>query len=215
MHYSDMGRIAEDNAKLLFQLSAALGTKGLGSVCGFFEVDARWCCPSCHREKKHIARADKNNDLLCALHWHHDHFGDLAHDNLAHYKELRWEEGAAYQSLRSSFVRFQPTLICGDCNVAEGAAKMSVPTPSGFTFTPFEISTFIIPAANVPHKIDRQKAADVYDKAKPAMSVYGSELRQVVAAQKGDTGNFEQVGGAAWRVLKDVHAKMKAKSDDA
>jgi hypothetical protein len=211
MTYSQMSSIAEDNAKLLISLIRKLRATDLGSVCGFFEVDVNWCCPSCHRQKQDIARVDKNGNLLCALHWHHDHFGDFAHDKLPHYRDgLKWKDALEYDSLRNSFVRFKETLICADCNVAEGAAKVGVPTPPGFSFTPFEISTFVVVKPNVPHGIDRNKVNVAFEKARSTMALYGDSLRKVMDYDKAEPSSFEQVGGAAWRVLKDIRAKMKA-----
>jgi hypothetical protein len=212
MTYSHTSTMSEENAKLLVSLIRKFRALDLGSVCGFFEVDTRWCCPSCHRQKTDIARIDKNGNLLCALHWHHDHFSDFAQDKLPHYREgLKWDEALEYDSLRNSFTRFKETLICSDCNVAEGAAKVGVPTPSGFSFTPFEISTFIIVAPNSPHGIDRDKVSLAFDRAKPAMALYGDNLRRIMDCSKAELGDFEQVGGSAQRVLKEVRAKMDAK----
>lgn len=213
MTYSPSNNFAEENARLLFSLAADFCASGLGAISGFFETESTWCCPSCHRQKQEIARLDKNLNLLCQFHWHHDHLEHLASDKLPLYRELDFKDARPYDSLRSNFRRFPETLICSDCNVAEGAAKMAVDAKPTFSFTPFEISSFIFVLPNEPHKIDRAKAREIYEKLVPSMAVYGATLRNV-AKFNADPDGFEPIGGAAWRVLKDVQAKLKAKKQN-
>jgi rubredoxin len=215
MSYSQVGIEAEGNARLLFDLAMQLKARGIGSVCGFFEVGKTWCCPSCHRQKAEIARLDKNGNILCALVLHHDHWGDFAQDKIPFFRgtALTYEEARPYDSLRGSFSRFPETLICQDCNVAEGAAKVAANTENSFSFSPFEISTFIIVANNVAHKVDREKAITAYQKTMPSMALYSANLREVLNYDKKAPESFEQVGGAAWRVLKDVREKMKKNAE--
>lgn len=56
--------------------------------------------------------------------------------------------------------RFEQTLICIDCNLAEGRAKLELAKEidSDFTFTPSEIASFIDVAPNRLHEIDLGKA---------------------------------------------------------
>lgn len=56
--------------------------------------------------------------------------------------------------------RFELTLICIDCNLAEGRAKLELAKEidNDFTFTPSEIASFIGVAPNRLHEIDLNKA---------------------------------------------------------
>lgn len=198
---------AERNARLLLDLIREHGAREPGSIPGFFETGDRWHCPVCFRSKSEIARLDKNGNLLCAIHLHHDHFGDFAANKLPRGRGSNVLEFEAGRVVRDSFYRFQPILICNDCNVAEGAAKKAARTVECFSFTPFEISGFIIVTPNAPHRIDSDAALRFYAAAKTVMSLYGDMLRKAIECSKDDS--FEQIGGAAWRVLKAVREKMK------
>jgi hypothetical protein len=204
-----IGADAEKNARLLFDLIRVHKADGLGAISGFFEVSYDWCCPVCHRQKGEIARIDKNGNLFCQLVWHHDHLSHLS-DKIPSFRPgLDWMQAKPVDSLRDSFRRFNDILICGDCNVAEGAAKMAAGAASSFSFCPFEMSTFIIVGNNQAHKIDRKKASAIYAAINPAMKeIYGAMLREI-PKQEADPETFEQIGGAAWRVLSDARKKMK------
>lgn len=206
-----MGMFAEANARLLIRLMREHGAKDLGAVSGFFEVSEHWCCPACHRSKPEQARLDKNQNLMAALHRHHDHLIHAAEDKLPRCTEVDWKDRQGYNSLLSTFHRFPDTLLCNDCNVAEGDAKRKAGTPAAFSFTPFEISTFIIVRNNQPHAVDANKARIAWANLEPSLASYRDNLRQIASYDRADPDSFEQVGGAAWRVLKDVRAKMKQK----
>ncbi len=211
---SFVGSEAEANAKLLIKLMKEFKAKDLGSVSNFFEVSHDWCCPSCHRSKSEQARRDKNQNLMCALHNHHDHMVHLAMDKIPALgrDDVHWSERRGYDSLRGNFCRFPDTLVCNDCNVVEGAAKREAGAPADFSFTPFEISTFIIVANNSPHRLDAEKARTVWGNIRPSLANYGDKLRQIGNYDK-SPDDFENIGGAAWRVLADVRRKMKSKKD--
>lgn len=66
--------------------------------------------------------------------------------------------------------RFPETLICGDCNSADGAAKRKLRLPKTWTYSPAELARFVMA---VPHsgrvKIDYDVALAIYsDARKPA-----------------------------------------------
>lgn len=196
---------AEANARLLYRLLQTTGAIGFGSISGFFEVFPEWRCPCCHRSKEEIVRLDKNAHLLCSIHWHHDHFLDLAREKI----------GPIESSVEDSFCRFPRTQICSDCNVAESTlAKRSLNEDEKrlrhFSFAPFEIASFIIVRMNAGHSVDVERAQIAYQAAQPSMKLLGDRLRAVVQSIRTDADTFEQVGGAAWRVLKEVNAKRKA-----
>lgn len=64
--------------------------------------------------------------------------------------------------------RFAETLICGDCNSADGTAKRKLKLPATWSFTPTEIGAFVSVA---PHsgstKIDYDVARKIYDAHRP------------------------------------------------
>lgn len=59
--------------------------------------------------------------------------------------------------------RFPGTVICDQCNAADGLAKRKLGLPSDFSFSPTEIGRFIIATPYGKHKIDYDKARSVYD----------------------------------------------------
>jgi hypothetical protein len=195
------------NFDLLMELRREHRAEGFGSISGFFDTDPDWLCGACFRSKRQIARLDKNGNLLCAFHVHHDHFGDLAFNLLPRMPEIHWRDRLAYAVFSASFGRFQQELICGDCNAADGAAKAKVGAATDFSFSPFEISTFIIVEPNAPHQVNAELAGRAYDAAKPLMKLYGATLREAKKCLESD--DFAPAGGAALSVLLDVRAKMK------
>ena len=235
-------RDAEDNARLLFTLIKKHAALAIGQISGFFDVGIYWHCPCCHRSKPEMARLDKNGALLCALHWHHDHFGDYASNTLRDWlveefphpgmrsrgfwgtKDMKIDEAAqpddrfcghdVNSHVSKSLVRFEPTLICGDCNVSEPYAKRVIGAPNYFSFAPFEISSFIVVSDNAPHKVNEATAAAVYDAAKPAMRHLGNKLTKFKALQADtDTGSFQQIGHPAVRILEKARAAMRARQN--
>lgn len=63
--------------------------------------------------------------------------------------------------------RFRQTLICGDCNSADGAAKRKLGLPESWSFPPADIGSFVTVA---PHsgatRIDYDCARQIYDAAR-------------------------------------------------
>ena len=213
MTFSCGNVFAEANAKLLITIMKERNAVHPGAISSFFEVKDTWCCPSCHRSKAEQARLDKNDNLMCALHWHHDHMVHAARDRLPAPIEINWNERHGFESLVSTFHRFPDTLICNDCNVIEGDAKKKVGAPAAFSFSPFEISTFIIVMNNKPHGLDLAKARVTWANLFPSLSNYRDNLKQITNYDNAEPDSFEQIGGAAWRVLKDIRKKMNENKD--
>lgn len=208
MSYSITSDFGEKNARLLLALLKKHNCEDFGAISGFFETDEFWCCPCCHRQKSEIARRDKNGNLFCQFVWHHDHMGDLSDRFPFHREGLTWQEARPLDSVRNNFKRFDDILICGDCNVIDGNAKRAIGAPSAFSFTPYEISTFIIVRENQGHALDKDKAAEAYRHASPSLEVYRATLRDLPKHER-DPSSFEQIGGAAWRVLKQANDRRK------
>lgn len=82
---------------------------------------------------------------MAGLHKHHDHSVSL----------LSGEEP-----------RFEQTIICDQCNAADGIAKRKLYLPTRFSFSPNEISWFVVPRPHSPHEIVYEAAKVVYEAAR-------------------------------------------------
>jgi predicted Fe-S protein YdhL (DUF1289 family) len=119
-----------------------------------------WRCPACKRTKFEIMRWTKRNPngrgvfwgWMAGLHKHHDHAID---DEI----ETRWANRR--YDLDG---RFPQTIICDQCNAADGAVKRKFRDiiPVGFSFSPEEISQFITAQPHSPHTIDHDKAWELF-----------------------------------------------------
>lgn len=202
---------AKDNAMLLCRLKEAKGAKAFGSISGFFDTPPTWRCPSCFRSKEETARVDKNGALLCALHWHHDHFVDFFDED---FRSILNVDLTFKSAIEASLTRFPYTLICNDCNVAEPKAKQLAGAPQQFSFTPYEISHFIIIDAerNIV-TVDPVRAQEAYEAARPAMRLIATRLKAIRKALNAGTPDFEPVVQPAMRVLSMLRVVGKNDGD--
>lgn len=116
-------------------------------------LDNNWVCPGCKRSKFQIMRwttrfyqkSDGTRETykgwMAGLHRHHDHSVD-------------------YRSSQPR--RFLETIICDQCNAADGAVKRKLKLDSNFSFSPFEIAQFVIPTPHSKHKINYEIAENIY-----------------------------------------------------
>lgn len=58
--------------------------------------------------------------------------------------------------------RFPETLVCDQCNSADGQAKRQLKLPANFSFSPSEIRQFVTAAPHEGHRIDIQRAQAIY-----------------------------------------------------
>jgi hypothetical protein len=108
---------------------------------------------------------DRWNVSLCE---HHDHIFD--HMRIGVDFSIQASEvtrnfsfpGRTPDETLRSFVRFPGTIICGNCNAADGSAKKKLGLPEWFSFSPSEIATFVKASPNAPHVIDYQTALAIY-----------------------------------------------------
>jgi len=204
------------NCLLMMELFQKLNAYDTGNVRRFCEVTTAWRCPCCHRSKSEIARLDKNGNLLCAIAEHHDHFNDMASDQIRKAMraagEIETEDYMALNYVEGSFQRFSPTLVCEDCNVAEPEGKRLVCAKSSFTFAPWEIMQFVEVVPNHPHTVNYERCKAVYEAAITTVTVMASHLRGVIAGINSRNGTgFVSIGDAAVRALNAARvAKMKA-----
>lgn len=151
-------------------LVADFGATGLDLNDNWAGVGRYWTCPSCQRTKSQIARLSERGILLCHLEWHHDHLRDYGKKVLRARNPLP-EADADRRSLMTALdatkdfcERFFRTLVCKDCNLAEGEAKQSLPpeAPRDFSFSPAEIRRFITASPNSLHVVDAAAAVSVW-----------------------------------------------------
>lgn len=116
-------------------------------------IEDSWRCPSCGRSKFQIMRwtrrfPSKPNafmDWVAALHIHHDH-------------------SASYMDIGA--YRFPETLICGQCNAADGTVKRKLKLPKDFSFSPQEMREFIKATPYGKHEIDYERARNIFTSLK-------------------------------------------------
>ncbi|MGJ7610678.1 MULTISPECIES: hypothetical protein [unclassified Variovorax] len=107
-----------------------------------------WRCPSCLRTKFEILRWTtlyphkpeiSRPGWAGGYHEHHDHAGG------------KWFAA-----------RFEPTVICEQCNSADSAIKRKLKLPAKFSFSPIEIQRVVTSYAHGKHLIDYQVAHMIY-----------------------------------------------------
>jgi hypothetical protein len=129
-------------------------------------VTESWRCPGCHRSKFEILRwtrrtphslaADRTPywDWLGVLHRHHDH-------------------GAEPYVLGVGSVpvtpRFPETIMCDECNGADGRAKRQLGLPADWSFSPGEIERFVTATPHRTHVIDLSVAEATYRDAQAVL----------------------------------------------
>lgn len=147
-------------------LQERFGATKLDLNSGWASTWRLWSCPCCRREKSQIARVSLGGVLLCRLEFHHDHISDLGkrifreRNPRSEDRDTNIQVSRAKDNLMPLVERFEPTLICIDCNLAEGRAKLELANEidANFTFTPSEIASFITVADNRTHEIDVDSA---------------------------------------------------------
>jgi hypothetical protein len=121
------------------------------------QAGAKWTCPGCGRSKFELSRWTRRTPhslspagskpfmgWTAALHRHHDHG--------THF----WDPDAGPP-------RFPITVICGQCNRADGAMKRALGLPREFSFSPDEIRRFVHATPHGPHRVDPAVAAAIYE----------------------------------------------------
>lgn len=151
-------------------LMAKFGTSLVELNDAWAQMRTRWSCPVCNREKFQIARLTDQKVLLCQLDIHHDHIADLAKEywRARLPKDLPDEVSAtrrrAFACVYDLIERFSRTLICNDCNAADAAMKAAIgaEVPRHFSFSPSEISQFIMADPNSPHLLNLEAGQKVW-----------------------------------------------------
>ena len=119
-----------------------------------------WVCPGCGRNTFQILRwtllypksPAPFEGWAGGYHRHHDHAVD----------PFRYG-----QSPVPVTPRFSETIICEQCNSADGAAKRKLGLPSGFSFAPHEIRMFVTATAHGFHVVNYDVAAAIHRGVEP------------------------------------------------
>jgi len=132
-------------------------------------VGSRWTCPCCDRSAQDLIRWSE----IRGQYWR-AHYGDQW--------GMGWTINFARHHCHGSPYgrqRFETTLICGDCNSADGAAKKKLGLPAQWSFSPTEIREFTRCVAGSGRTvIDYEVARAIYD-----MEVAG--YGEVVTSRRG------------------------------
>ena len=108
-----------------------------------------WCCPCCYRTAIQLIRWSKITGKTMR----------------ARYAD-EWGMGFTISFAQHHCHgngRFSPTLICGDCNTADGTIKRIFKLPIDWSFSPEEIAQFVEPRPHSGYmRIDYNKAAKIY-----------------------------------------------------
>lgn len=116
-----------------------------------------WRCPGCKRTRYQILRwTVRFRNLSSRLEgWaggyarHHDHSVD----------DIRY--GRTPPDGR--IARFAETIVCEQCNSADGTVKRKLGLPAHFSFAPVEIRQFVTPTPHGFHTIDYEIARMLYE----------------------------------------------------
>jgi len=108
-----------------------------------------WKCPGCGRSKFQILRWHKKKGWIGGLARHHDHY--MEHDN----------SGKWARFVDEKHKRFPETVICTECNNADGQAKRLLKLDGSFSFKPSELRQFVIPSNHGLHRLNLEKASEL------------------------------------------------------
>lgn len=134
-----------------------------------------WHCPCCRRSKPEIVRMNRHGHLIGEIHEHHDHVIDAVRAEFTKASEnlpkILADQSAKkfYKRIAFGFSAYDNTLVCSDCNAADAEAKklLNFPFGSYFSFSPQEISEFILVFPNQPHEISIRHAEAAWLAAQP------------------------------------------------
>lgn len=185
-------------------LLAQAGTTLLELNVGWASTSVDWLCPVCLRRKPQIARLTSAGVLLCQLDRHHDHLEEegaaiLFRGQVKHADRARRDAvGSAVLACRGLAERFHPTLICNDCNAADGAAKAALEgiVHPKFSFAPSEIARFIRVSPNRAHEIDDGVARAIWTEV--AEDVADRLAFMEIMARRIAEGRHAREGSSYW-----------------
>lgn len=113
-----------------------------------------WRCPCCARSPTELIRWSEIRGQYFRKHYADEH-------GMGWTISLTWHHCHSVDEFNNAG-RFPKTLICGDCNSADGATKRKLGLPTTFSFRPDEIARFVTGTPHRPVAIDYAKAADIF-----------------------------------------------------
>lgn len=170
-----------------------LGVEHFHMVSWWALTPQDWTCPGCDRHKVDIARTNHQGEAMCHLHEHHDHMKEVLEKKFNEFAVARTKVVADKVcksfATRSSamIIAYEPTVVCEDCNTADGVAKRLVGTPDEFSYSPKEIRRFIKPAPNKSHDIDTEAARKVWEEQEPTFKLrmkIASRIAEIAASNE-------------------------------
>ena len=165
----------------------------------FAELTADWSCPACSRARTQIPRVSSTGAEVAKAVIHHDHIKEYTNALMREKFGSDWVAkvpagiGEHLNRIERFVVGFAPTVVCEDCNNAEGRAKQIAGAPKFFTFAPSEVRRFISVAPNRKHEVDAALVAAVYSESKARYTI-----RIAVAKHL----NEEALAGNFWITLR-------------
>lgn len=137
-------------------------------------VPQTWSCPCCRRPKSGLFRLASGRVLQGKLDDHHDHFVSYGNHRIkeafgeARLAAMQFHIQLALADAQNFVGGFTLSLICPDCNTADGQGKLAVADllkddRDWFSFSIEDIRDFIHPPQpNQPHRIDPPRVRDVF-----------------------------------------------------
>jgi hypothetical protein len=128
-----------------------------------------WTCHGCGRSKREIMRWTKRAarpragypklflGWMAGLHVHHDHAAD--------------RDGF----YRPELARFAESVVCDQCNAADGIAKRRLCLPKRFSFSPAELRQFVDAVPHASHRLNLDVALRIFKQ----VYVNGSNTHEV------------------------------------
>ncbi len=146
--------------------------KGLDMNIWWVRTSINWECPSCNRNKQDIVRLNKHGYLTAHLHEHHDHMKDHIKQKFTIFSEKAKNQVADKYAekfiIRTAFAfsAYDNTIICSDCNSADGRVKKLIPIHKKFSYSPKQIGLFVESRPNKEHSINIGTAKKIWQECK-------------------------------------------------
>ncbi|QWF62948.1 hypothetical protein KM864_18760 (plasmid) [Ralstonia solanacearum] len=175
------------------------GAQGVDMTLAWACTPTTWACPACGRSKPEIVRLNSNGYLMCRLVEHHDHMKDLVQSEFERQcksqKIVVADESAKRFAARASQMvsAYDNAIICDDCNAADPAAKGSVGTHRDFSYSPQEIRRFVRPRPNLPHDIDVDEAARIWQQQEETFNLRLKIVARIAAIAATDSHWYQEL----------------------
>lgn len=176
-------------SKLIKGALAKSGATQLELNAPWASMPQSWTCPACGREKAELLRVTDKRVLVAKLELHHDHLSEHIKSEMTKRFGPGWSlrlssqhHGHVCGSLNALVRRFDDTLVCTDCNAADGAAKgrLKAVIDSDYSFRPSEIQLFIETRAGAMHSINTGRAKEIWEAAAPDFARRKALIAQIL-----------------------------------